>query len=51
MEKITTIGLDSAKSVFQIHAITVDGRVAVRRALRRSQLLEFFVTSIRALSV
>lgn len=42
MEKITTIGLDLAKSVFQVHAITEDGRVAVRRALRRSQLLEFF---------
>lgn len=42
MEKITTIGLDLAKSVFQVHAIMEDGRVAVRRALRRSQLLEFF---------
>ncbi|WP_105418301.1 MULTISPECIES: transposase [Neorhizobium] len=42
MEKITTIGLDLAKSVFQIHAITEGGHVAVRRALRRSQVLEFF---------
>lgn len=42
MEKITTIGLDLATSVFQVHAITKDGHVAVRRALRRSQLLEFF---------
>ncbi|KSV71966.1 transposase IS110 [Sinorhizobium sp. GL2] len=42
MEKITTIGLDLAKSVFQVHAITEDGHVAVRRALRRSQVLEFF---------
>lgn len=42
METITTIGLDLAKSVFQIHAIAEDGRVIVRRALRRSQLLEFF---------
>ncbi|WP_108460963.1 IS110 family transposase [Devosia naphthalenivorans] len=42
MEKITTIGLDLAKSVFQVHAIAEDGRVIVRRALRRSQLLEFF---------
>ncbi len=42
MEKITTIGLDLAKSVFQIHAITEGGQVAVRRALRRSQVLEFF---------
>lgn len=42
MEKITTIGLDLAKSVFQVHAIAEDGHVAVRRALRRSQVLEFF---------
>jgi transposase len=42
MEKITTVGLDLAKSVFQIHAIAEDGRVVVRRAFRRSQLLEFF---------
>jgi transposase len=42
MEKITIIGLDLAKSVFQVHAITEDGHVAVRRALRRSQVLEFF---------
>jgi transposase len=42
MEKITTIGLDLAKSVFQVHAVSEDGRVIIRRALRRSQLLEFF---------
>ncbi|MEW9616232.1 IS110 family transposase [Shinella sp. S4-D37] len=42
MEKITIVGLDLAKSIFQVHAITEDGHVAVRRALRRSQVLEFF---------
>ena len=42
MENITTIGLDLAKSVFQVHGITEDGRVIVRRALRRSQVLDFF---------
>lgn len=42
MEKITTIGLDLAKSVFQVHAVTESGHVVVRRALRRSQLPEFF---------
>ncbi len=42
MEKISTIGLDLAKSVFQVHAVADDGRVVIRRALRRSQLLEFF---------
>uniref|UniRef100_UPI003A949FCC IS110 family transposase n=1 Tax=Hoeflea sp. TaxID=1940281 RepID=UPI003A949FCC len=42
MEKITTIGLDLAKSIFQVHGVAEDGRVVIRRALRRSQLLEFF---------
>lgn len=42
MEKITTISLDLAKSVFQVHGITGDGSVVVRRALRRSQVLDFF---------
>ena len=42
MEKITTIGLDLAKSIFQVHGIAEDGHVVVRRALRRSQMLEFF---------
>lgn len=42
MEKIITIGLDLAKSVFQVHGIAEDGRVVVRRALRRSQVLDFF---------
>jgi transposase len=42
MEKISTVGLDLAKSVFQVHAIAADGEVLVRRSLRRSQVLEFF---------
>lgn len=42
MEKIITIGLDLAKSVFQVHGIAGDGSVVVRRALRRSQVLDFF---------
>lgn len=42
MEKMTTIGLDLAKSVFQVHGVSEDGRVVVRRALRRSQVLDFF---------
>ena len=40
--KISTIGLDLAKSVFQVHAINGAGEVVVRKALRRSQLLPFF---------
>src|SRR6202795_1851598 len=40
--QITTIGLDLAKSVFQVHAIDATGRVVVRKSLRRSQMLPFF---------
>lgn len=40
--KITAIGLDLAKNVFQVHGVEERGEVAVRRRLRRSQLLEFF---------
>jgi transposase len=39
---ITTIGLDLAKSIFQIHAIDEAGTIISRRSLRRSQVLEFF---------
>ena len=42
MEEITTIGLDLAKSVFQVHGINTAGGVVVRRKLRRSAVLEFF---------
>lgn len=42
MEEITTIGVDLAKSVFQVHAVGADGKVVLRRQLRRSQMLAFF---------
>jgi hypothetical protein len=42
MHKMSTVGLDLAKSVFQVHAIAEDGTVLVRRSLRRSQVLAFF---------
>jgi transposase len=42
MEKISTVGPDLAKSVFQVHAIAETGEVLVRRSLRRSQVLTFF---------
>jgi transposase len=42
MEPIVTIGLDLAKSIFQIHAIGASGAVVVRRTIRRAQLLDFF---------
>ncbi|MBA2920993.1 IS110 family transposase [Sphingomonas sp. MAH-20] len=40
--EISTIGLDLAKSIFQVHAINAAGEVTVRKALRRSQVLPFF---------
>lgn len=40
--QVTTVGLDLAKNIFQVHGVTADGTVAFNRALRRSQLLAFF---------
>ena len=40
--EITTIGLDLAKNVFQVHGVDAAGAIVVRRALRRSQVLPFF---------
>jgi transposase len=42
MDQPVTIGLDLAKSVFQLHGIGADGAVVLRRQLRRSQVLAFF---------
>lgn len=42
MEKISTIGLDIAKNVFQVHGVDGSGEVLIRRQLRRSQVLPFF---------
>jgi len=39
---ITTIGLDLAKNVFQVHAVNQEGRVIVRKQLRRPMVVEFF---------
>jgi transposase len=40
--EITTIGLDLAKNVYQVHAINGAGEVVVRKTLRRVQVLRFF---------
>jgi transposase len=42
MQSITTIGLDIAKSVFQVHGVDADGQVVVRRQLKRRYVLAFF---------
>lgn len=40
--KITTIGIDLAKSVFQVHGVDERGRPALQKRLRRKQVLRFF---------
>jgi transposase len=40
--QITTIGLDIAKTVFQVHGVDAQGNVVVARQLRRSRLITFF---------
>jgi transposase len=44
MGEVSTIGLDIAKSVFQIHGIDVDGAVVIRKRITRAKLLAFFAT-------
>src|SRR5437899_3705539 len=42
MQTITTIGLDIAKSVFQVHGVDGAGQVVIRRQLKRRSVLMFF---------
>jgi len=42
MQTITTIGLDIAKSVLQVHGVDAAGEAVVRRQLKRRHLLAFF---------
>ncbi len=42
MQTVTTIGLDIAKSVFQVHGVDAAGQVVIRRQLKRRQVLSFF---------
>src|SRR3979409_498371 len=42
MQTITTIGLDIAKSVFQVHGVDAAGEVVIRRQLKRRSVLAFF---------
>ena len=48
---ITMIGLDTAKSVFQVHAVDGAGQVVTRRKLRRNELTTFFETQAACLVV
>ena len=42
MQAVTTIGLDIAKSIFQVHGVDAEGNVAVRRKLKRRYVVAFF---------
>jgi transposase len=42
LRSVTTVGLDLAKHVFQIHAVDADGRIVIATALRRKDVLSFF---------
>src|SRR4051795_545654 len=42
--QITTVGLDIAKNLFQVHGADVQGRVLPKRKLARGKVLEFFAT-------
>ena len=42
MRAVRTIGLDIAKSVFQVHGVDVDGQVVIRCKLKRRYVLAFF---------
>ena len=42
--QVTTIGLDLAKQVFQVHGIDAEGMVVLRRRLRRSEVVKFLGT-------
>jgi len=42
MQVVTTVGLDIAKSVFQVHGIDAAGQVVIRRQLKRRYVLAFF---------
>src|SRR5437762_2455984 len=44
MGEVSTIGLDIAKSVFQVHGVDDDGTVVVRKRVSRAKVLEFFST-------
>jgi transposase len=42
MQTVSTIGLDIAKSVFQVHGVDANGLVIIRRQLKRRHVLAFF---------
>ena len=40
--KITTVGIDLAKNVFQVHGVDERGHVMLKKPLKRDQMLDYF---------
>ena len=49
MEKIATVGLDIAKSVFQVHGVDASGELVVRKRLSRARVIPYFAKLPRCL--
>jgi transposase len=49
LSEVTTVGLDLAKLVFQVHGVDTSGRVVVAKASRRNKLMQFFTSLLRCL--
>lgn len=51
MSAITVIGVDLAKNTFQLHGVDANGKVGLRRKLRRGQVANYFANLPNAWSV
>lgn len=49
MGEITTVGIDLAKNVFQVHGVDANGHIVVRKAVRRAQVVRLFAALPRCL--
>ena len=48
--KVTTLGIDLAKNVFQVHGIDQHGKVMLKKQLKRAQMAPFFINLRRVSS-
>ena len=49
LSSVTTVGLDLAEHVFQVHGVDALGRIVAAKPIRRNKLLEFFASRPPAL--
>jgi len=45
--KITTIGIDLAKNIFQIHGVDTHGKAALRKKLKRAEMSPYFANLLK----